>query len=66
MKRFLSGPDGQIFALICVSFGAGAGMMTTLQLFLSADAPWVMFAGLTVLLCVVIVITAVRIRSTMS
>jgi hypothetical protein len=62
MKRFLSGPDGQIFALICVSFGAGAGMITTLQLFLRGDASWMVFAVLTVLLCVVIVIAAVSLR----
>ena len=63
MKRFSSGPDGQIFALICVSFGAGAGMITTLQLLLRGDAPWTIFAGLiTVLLCVVIVIVAVSVR----
>jgi hypothetical protein len=64
MKQFLSGPGGQIFALICISFGAGAGMMTALQLSLRGSGTWFMFAGLTALLCVVVSITAVRLRKT--
>jgi hypothetical protein len=64
MKHFLNGPGGQIFALICMSFGAGAGMMTALQLFLRGNGTWFMFAGLTALLCAVVGITAVRFRKT--
>jgi hypothetical protein len=64
MKRLLNGPGGQIFALICMSFGGGVAMMTALQLFLRAIGTWMMFAGLTALLCVVIGITAVRFRNT--
>jgi phosphotransferase system glucose/maltose/N-acetylglucosamine-specific IIC component len=49
-----------------MSFGAGVAMMTALQLFLRANAPWMMFARLALLLCVAIGITAVRFRKTIS
>ena len=64
MKRFLIGPSGQIFALICISFGAGTAMMTALQSFLRGNASWMIYAGLTALMCMVIGINAVRLRNT--
>jgi hypothetical protein len=64
MKRFLSGPSGQIFALICISFGAGTSMMTALQAFFRGNATWMIYAGLTILFCVVTGINAVRLRKT--
>jgi hypothetical protein len=65
MKSFLSGPGGQIFALICMSFGAGAVMMTALQFFLRSNINWIFYAGLTALLCVATGINAVRLRRTL-
>jgi hypothetical protein len=65
MKSFLNGPGGQIFALICISFGAGGLMITALQYFLRGNTTWMMYAGLTALLCVVTGFNAVRLRRTL-
>jgi hypothetical protein len=64
MRGFLGGPGGQIFGLICMSVGAGASTMTAFQAFLWGKGAWPMYAGLTVLFCVVIAMNAVRLRKT--
>ena len=65
MQKFLAGAGGQIFALVCMSFGAGALAMTAFEKFLRSDSSAWYWGGLTLLFCFSICINALRLRKAM-
>jgi hypothetical protein len=64
MKNFLSGPNGQLFALLFMSFAAGVMAMVAFEYVLRGNSVWMLYAGVTFIFLVSISLNAVRFRKT--
>lgn len=60
MKSILNGPGTQLFALLFMSFAAGALAIVAFERALRKDSEWMILAGVTVIFLVTIGINAIR------
>jgi len=60
MKSVLNGPGAQLFAMLFMSFAAGALAIVAFKGALRNDSEWMILAGVTVIFLVTIGINAVR------